>query len=363
MRLVWLIAVLLCAPLRAAENAGPWPLWDGKETVAEYAKRVNLPPARSFDLGGGVTLDLVLIPAGQFMMGSPEPLPPTISWRWAGVMGLCGLILAAALLCVPLVNWIKVRRFSFSLRVLVLFTTACGLCLGGVTRFHLGKEQEVNYAVALSTYRKIPVIYEPARIATIPNPFYMGKYTVTQAQYEIISGNNPSPQKGAQLPVDMVSYSDANDHCAKLTDKLKALLNAEVTFQLPTEAQWEFACRAGSTTAFNTGDTISTDEANFDGRETSVFTRTPCIYRGKAMPVGSFKSNAFGLYDMHGNVGQWCVDIREYNQECLFAVRGGCWNCYAQASRSANRGGAPLQHSGIAIGFRVILTVPPPAKR
>ena len=137
---------------------------------------------------------------------------------------------------------------------------------------------------------------------TLTKGFYMGVYTVTQEQWQEIMGNNPSHFKGEKnLPVETVSWDECQEFAKKLWEKDKKL------YRLPTEAEWEYSCRASTTTPFFFGETISTDQANYNGNFTYGNGKKG-VYRKKTTPVGSFPANAWGLHDMHGNPWQWCQD-------------------------------------------------------
>lgn len=131
----------------------------------------------------------------------------------------------------------------------------------------------------------------PRHEVTLTNPFYMAKYAVTQEQWRVVMGNNLSYFKGVKLPVNQISWNDTKEFIKKLNAKM------EGGYRLPTEAEWEYACRAGTTSEYSFGDYISPRNANYD--ESNI---------GKPVAVGNYKPNDFGLYDMHGNVWEWCED-------------------------------------------------------
>ena len=247
--------------------------------------------AESFqeDLGNGVFLEMVKIPGGSFLMGSPES---------------------------------ELERLK-----------------------HESPQHKVNI-----------------------QPFFMGKFLITQEQYQAIMGENPSKFKGKKKPVECVSWYNAvefGDRISKMTGR---------TYRLPSEAEWEYACRAGTTTPFHFGDSITTELVNYDGNYT--YGSTPKgEYRKQTTDVGNFPANAFGLYDMHGNVWEWCqdswhknyqgapndgtawvIDDNEYNFRLL---RGGSWDYNPSNCRCTSRlWFGRVFRSDSDVGFRVVFVSP-----
>jgi len=280
--LLLIATVLVLSAPHVPAQKDAYPTWDGKETIADYARRAKLDPTLTFDLGGGVKWEGMLIPAGTFLMGSP-----------AG-------------------------------------------------------EAKTEEESALEKQHKV----------TISQPFYMGKYELTQAQYAKVMGVNPSATKGDDLPVSNVSWQDAQDFCDKLAKQVKRPV------QLPTEAQWEYACRAGTTSAYHSGNTIADlDKVAWHGGNAG----------GKPHPVGQKMPNAWGLYDMHGNIREL---VRDYfdgkpltdaldptgpkdGDPKNHVVRGGAYTANAATARncrSATR--RPTENLSVT-GFRIMAPVSP----
>jgi formylglycine-generating enzyme required for sulfatase activity len=251
---------------------------------------------------------------------------------------------------------------------------------------------------------------KPQHQVTIP-PFFMGKYTATQAQWKAVAqlpkierdlDPDPSRFKGDNRPVEEVSWLDAVEFCARLSKKTGR------NYRLPSEAEWEYACRAGTTTPFHFGETITTDLANYNGNyifdgsprgfhigetftshlaRTITYVRRLEEFRNKTTDVGSFPPNAFGLYDMHGNVAEWCADpwhsnyngaptdgsvwdekdndnryqnsidllAKSRNDKIYRLLRGGSWLNHPRYSRSALRYvNAPDTRSHYSYGFRFV---------
>jgi formylglycine-generating enzyme required for sulfatase activity len=203
----------------------------------------------------------------------------------------------------------------------------------------------------------------PVHRVTFKYSFYMGKYEVTQAQWRALMGTNPSEFVGDELPVERVKWSAAQEFLRRLNAK-----NDGYVYRLPSEAEWEYACRAGTTTAFSYGDSLSSSLANFDGGQ--PYGGAPKgLNREKTTPVGSFSPNAWGLYDMHGNVFEWCEDRYHDSYEGApgdgspwtrggvsewRVLRGGSWYDDAKALRSASRERLYLDICDPFIGMRVV---------
>jgi formylglycine-generating enzyme required for sulfatase activity len=189
----------------------------------------------------------------------------------------------------------------------------------------------------------------PRHEVTISKPFYMGVLAVTQEQYERVMGKNPSTFKGAQNPVETLYWDDAVEFCLRLSMKTGHAV------RLPTEAEWEYACRAGSKGRFSFGDD--------DGRlgDYAWYLRNSDL---KTHPVGQKKPNDWGLYDMHGNVWQWCgdwyagaraLDPKGPASGALRVLRGSGWTDPAFLCRSAFRGRASPDGRCDFVGFRVVV--------
>ena len=209
--------------------------------LAVAAQEVKPGKVDVVDFGEGVKLEMVLVPAGKFKMGFTKK--------------------ELAELKVEMKEEIK-----------------------KLLKKELGKE-------VLDVVDQIMSKQGKQHEVTLTKPFYMGKYEVTQEQYEAVMGKNPSTTNGAKLPVTDVSWEDCQEFIKKLNTKTSG------GFRLPTEAEWEYACRAGTTTAYSFGDEITPKDANYVDSKIN-----------KPVEVGNYKPNAFGLYDMHGNVFEWCED-------------------------------------------------------
>ncbi|BAZ39144.1 extracellular ligand-binding receptor [Calothrix sp. NIES-4101] len=275
----------------------------GKKSIPKISRHQAKAEYFTEDLGNGVTIEIVAIPGGTFMMGSP--------------------------------NNEAERRDNES----------------------------------------------PQHKVTI-QPFFMGRYPITQKQWAAVAtfskvkidlNSDPANFKGGNLPIETISWDEASEFCARLSQHCQKQ-NPKRNYRLPSEAEWEYACRAETTTPFHFGETITTELANYDGNYTyGSAPKGEC--RQKTTDVGTFPPNAFGLYDMHGNVWEWCEDDWHENYNSaptngnawldgnnndnqIKMLRGGCWNYAPGGCRSAFRGRLFRGNRYFNFGFRVVCVLP-----
>lgn len=209
-------------------------------------------------------------------------------------------------------------------------------------------------------------VWEIQRKVTLTKGFFLAINPTTQASWREIMGNNPSDYYGDDHPVEQVSWDDCQAFLRKLGER------DGHAYRLPTEAEWEYACRAGTTTAYYFGETISTAQANYSGDYSPNREENEGDWRGTTTPVASFAPNAFGLYDMHGNVCEWCEDwcaaTYEHYRHGVFVdprgpqdgvcrvLRGGSFCDFALGLRSADRNRYGPSVCSEVVGFRAAMT-------
>lgn len=225
--------------------------------------------------------------------------------------------------------------------------------------------------------------YETLHQVTLTKPFYIGIFEITQKQYELVMGSNPSSYKGDTRPVEKVSYNtirgsvngagwpshnqvEANTFLGRLRSK------ANVLADLPTEAQWEYACRAGTATALNSGKNLKGTTTCTNLAEVGRYNQNRSSTVGgysEHTSVGCYLPNAWGIYDMHGNVFEWCLDWRAGDlgsnsvtdpvgpsSDSYRILHGGCWSWEAQYCRSAWRNYSTPSTASYEYGFRLVVT-------
>ena len=220
---------------------------------------------------------------------------------------------------------------------------------------------------------------ETQHIVTISRGFWISQYLMTQKDYVAVVGSNPSQFQGnLNRPVETVNWYDATNYCNLRTQQEQAagLIPSNYVYRLPTESEWEYACRAGTATAFYLGNSLYSGQANFDGQygydasSGQIFNPTG-VFLQQTTPVGSYTTNSWGLYDMVGNVMEWCqdlygaypsgsvVDPQGATTGTLRVRRGGYWLLTGQYCRSAQRGKGIATAALDYYGFRIVLAPVP----
>lgn len=212
----------------------------------------------------------------------------------------------------------------------------------------------------------------PAHQVTFSEGFWLGAFEVTEAEFEAVMGTAPPRGRGPRYAAQGVSWDQAHEFCSRLASREGR------AYRLPSEAEWEYACRAGTETPFSTGDTITSDQANFDNDEADeTFGGGPVgVDRDGVIEVGTFPPNGFGLFDMHANVSEWVEDVAHSNYEGApqdgsawlagghsdkRMLRGGCYMSYARNCRSTVRQATDPSSDTYVSGLRVALSPARPA--
>lgn len=196
--------------------------------------------------------------------------------------------------------------FGLGIKLEMIYVTAGQFIMGASIKEERLSHYLKNEKMILFPVLRDLILQETPQHKVSLKPFYMSKFCITQEQYEFIMGNNPSRSKNEKKPVEQVSWFDATEFCKILSSKIG------VTFSLPSESQWEYACRANTTTPFYCGETITPELAGA--------VHIVDIYETK-MKFGQFNPNAFGLHDMHGSVWEWCAD--EWHNDYVEAPKNG----------------------------------------
>ena len=260
-------------------------------------------------------------------------------------------------------HWIECLKFNLPGNVpLVMHKCSAGTFTMGSPDGEVGRDYDEN-----------DLRESPQHQVTLTKDFYIGKFEITQEQYQAVMGTNPSNfaayADSASRPVEFVTWDDSVAFCASLTTYLSASIPTGYQFNLPTEAQWEYACRAGTTSSLNNGTDI-TSATGID-ENLGVVAWYDSISTSQTHVVGQKQPNAWGLYDMHGNVWEWCLDRykQTYYADCLDCSdptgpstgsrrvpRGGGWGSDPKNCRSASRSNSNPSTLNYSFGFRVVLT-------
>lgn len=293
------LALLLALPLCAsAEDTVPqppapqernWPLWDGVESMESYAKRAGLEPQRTLDLGDGQTMELVLIPASEFIYGVPEPKRPgEVPWHGLAILAAGGLVIAMLIVRLLWHRFRRRERVQWSLRSMLVFMVAMGTCIGGWLYYRQATELNSMFEEAIRLYISCdpekPVHY------TLRRPYYLGQTEVSVQQYTLVCGKTKDASDDNQPAT--VSLNEALLFLDRLSAKTGRRLG------LPTEPEWVFAAQEGSSVDWRKTDAL-VFELTSNYRYPMQFSPEPTTV--KLPPEGNFR-----LAGMHQNQWEFC---------------------------------------------------------
>jgi len=342
---LWLLLMDMFGASLAAQPT--YPEWDGKESISDYAGRTGLAKSMTLDLGNGESMNLALVPAGRYVMGTTVAWPERVCFLlvFGSAIGLTIMIYGRIRSCI-----VERRRFQFGLRWLLAFVALVGI---GQCGWIFWWDATVG-----SGYRHAS--QSPRHEVLIERPLYVGACEVTQSQYRAVTGENPSCNKGSGHPVEFVARREAEAFCALASVKCR------VPVRLLSEAEWEYACRGGTRTWFHVGD-CPMDLMRVAWCSSNSARTTH--------PVGEKEGNAFGLHDMHGNVAEWCADDwhsdyrgapgdgrawLDEDRSAWGVVRGGSVRAsFPYGCASAVREMSDASVGGIDIGFRIAVDIVP----
>jgi len=325
-------------------------LWNGEESVRDYAARLGIPAEFVLE-STGLRIEMVLIPAGRFHMGILKPVPlPIYMPTGLIVSAICLIIIIAVSGRVFWIAKIRNGKPQFSLRSYILIIFALSVLMGGIIYDYLARKANAQFYAAALRYDDSLEEERVAHEVTISAPFYLSRCEITEGDFLL----DKNQYTGSRQPATNISWYDASAYCERLSGILK------LDVRLPTEA-WEFACRAGTTTEYHCGDQFAALDLCGWYEKNSGY---------KVQLVGKKKMNQFGLYDMHGNVSEWCADwFQEYSSDSVVdpkgpksgsekIIRGGSVASPSIGCKSYSRNmGAPFVFSEF-FGFRIAVSVP-----
>lgn len=345
---------------------GHWPYWDGRESPEAYAKRAGIRAEILVPLSNGKSIELKLVPAGSYIMGTSHPRRINVAGAvaqeamWSALsIGLVGLFLA--LFSTAAVMAFKSRRtLQLSIVRLVFYSIVLGSALLSFMQLQTVKTS-LEYSLTLREseelrYKTGSANEKPAHKVVITKPYYLSKYLITRDQYLTVLNVEGRDPIDYSFPIDSISWDDAKLFCERLS------IRSGVNVRLPYEAEWEYACRSGTNTNYYSGDSES---------DLNLIAWHKGNSSSSLHPVGQKAPNPWGLYDMVGNTWQWCEDW--YGEDYYASsptidptgptsgekrvLRGGSWCFGPWACRSAVRVSSDPSTRTLSDGLRIVVTI------